>query len=524
MKDTPHANRPPLIGALLDPRRYPHAVDAVECIETHISWVLLAGEFAYKIKKPVALGFLDFSTLAARRHFCLEELRLNRATAPQLYLDVVALTGDAAAPQFGGAGPPFEYALRMRRFPQAALFDRLARCGEIGAGLVDRLAETVAAFHARTAVAGSADDHGSPDNISRPALENFAQIAGLAPPADAAAALARLRDWTAAASLKLRPAFAARKAAGCVRECHGDLHLGNIALIDGQPVAFDRIEFNAELRWIDVMSELAFLVMDFLDRGLLAQAWRCLNRYLEISGDYEGIGVLRFYLVYRAMVRAKVALIHARQPEAGALRSGEEASFMHHLQLADRFAAAQRPALVLMHGLSGSGKSTVSQTLLERLGALRVRSDVERKRLHGLLGPAHGGGAASAGLYEAATTRRTYERLAAVAEAALRAGWCTIVDATFLQRQLRNEFRRVAQRLGASFLIVSCHAGEAELRDRLKRRRVAGADASDADAEVLASQIRRQQPPGDDELCELISLDASVADTELAARVAARLM
>lgn len=197
---------------------------------------------------------------------------------------------------------------------------------------------------------------------------------------------------------------------------------------------------------------------------------------------------------------------------------------MHHLQLADRFAAAQRPALVLMHGLSGSGKSTVSQTLLERLGALRVRSDVERKRLHGLLGPAHGGGAASAGLYEAATTRRTYERLAAVAEAALRAGWCTIVDATFLQRQLRNEFRRVAQRLGASFLIVSCHAGEAELRDRLKRRRVAGADASDADAEVLASQIRRQQPPGDDELCELISLDASVADTELAARVAARLM
>jgi aminoglycoside phosphotransferase family enzyme/predicted kinase len=514
MSAKPAADTPPLIAALMEARCYPHPVGTVERIDTHISWVLLAGAFAYKIKKPVALGFLDFSTLEARRHFCAEELRLNRATAPQLYLEVVPVTGTAAAPALGGTGPAIEYALKMHRFAQDAVFDSMACRGELGPDRIDRLAAALAAFHARAAVAAPGDAHGSAPNVTQPAAENFAQISKLAPPADALALCERLRAWTAQAALQLAPAFAARKSAGRVRECHGDLHLGNIALIDGEPVPFDRIEFNPEWRWIDVMSEVAFLLMDLLDRGLAAQAWRCLDRYLAISGDYEGITVLRYYLVYRAMVRAKVALIRARQGVATDLRRDEEHVFLHHLELAAGFIAAERPGLVLMHGLSGSGKSTVSQALLELLGAVRVRSDVERKRLRV---------SAAAGLYSTGATRRTYARLAAVAETALSAGWCVIVDATFLQRAQRDEFRRLARHLGLTLLIVSCMAGEGELRERLVRRNATRSDASEADATVLARQIERQEPPGADEEGDLLVVDGGLDVAQVAARAEARL-
>lgn len=516
-----HATVPPLIAALMEPRRYPHPVEAVERLETHISWVLLAGEFAYKIKKPVALGFLDFSTLDARLHYCQEELRLNRATAPKLYLEVVTITGTETAPALGGGGVPLEYALKMRRFSQDALLDRLARRGELEATLIDRLAATVAAFHASAAVADAGSSHGSPANITRPARENFDQIAKLAP--STAASLTSVRAWTESASVRLEAAFATRKAGGCVRECHGDLHLGNIAMIDGEPTPFDCIEFNPEFRWIDVMSEIAFLVMDLLERDLAARAWRCLNRYLEISGDYDGVVVLRYYLVYRAMVRAKVALLHSRQNVGGAVRHDEEEAFAHHLRLAEKIASPGRPALVLMHGLSGSGKTTVAQMLLETLGALRVRSDVERKRLQGLAAKAHSGSAVGGGLYDAQSTERTYERLAAVAEAGLRAGWRVIVDAASLQRQRRDMFRAIARAMAVPFVIVSCQAADDVLRGRIAQRNTAREDASEATSAVLEHQLATQERLDATELAETVISDETAAAGELAAQVVLRL-
>ncbi len=283
----------PLIAALRAPQCYPHAVADVELIETHISWVLLAGAFAYKIKKPVALGFLDFSTLEARRHFCEEELRLNRRTAADIYLGILPISGRVDAPVLGGDGPPIEYALQMRRFEQSALFEVIARSGGLTAELIDSLAAMVAAFHARLPAA-TAGEHGTPANVCAPALQNFDQLAESPWPPAIAARLAALRGWTAGEAQRRDAVFRQRKAAGQIRECHGDLHLGNLALIDGHPVAFDCLEFNAELRWIDVISEAAFVMMDLFDRGCDALAWRFLDAYLAQSGDYAGIAVLRF--------------------------------------------------------------------------------------------------------------------------------------------------------------------------------------------------------------------------------------
>jgi len=516
---------PPLIAALLDPARYPHACGTVELVETHISWVLLAGDFAYKIKKPVALGFLDFSTLEARHRCCEEELRLNRRTAPGLYLDVVAIGGTPQAPAVGAGGAAIEYAVKMRRFDEAGLLDRLARNGALGAEILDRLAESIAAFHAGAAVAGAGAPFGDLRSVRDPALANFAHVAQLGPPAQDTGRLDRLRDWTAAELARLERALAARKAGGFVRECHGDLHLGNVALVDGAPTAFDCIEFNAALRWIDVMSEVAFLVMDLLDHGLEALAWRALNRYLEATGDYGGVPVLRFYLAYRAMVRAKVALIRARQGDAapGAQREAG-AAFERHLWLAERLARPAPAALVLMHGVSGSGKSWTGQRLLEATGALRVRSDLERKRLHGVAATGTSGSAVGGGIYGAEATQRTYERLAAVAAESLRAGWSVVVDAAFLRRAERDAFLALARSLGAPFALISCQAPPQVLRARIAARAAAGTDPSEADAAVLEHQLATEEHLGEDELAAaLVVRDGDPDPGSLAARLAALL-
>jgi aminoglycoside phosphotransferase family enzyme/predicted kinase len=504
-----------LIAALCDPARYPHPVAQVERLETHISWVLLAGEYAYKIKKPVDLGFLDFSTLAARKRCCEEELRLNRRTAPGLYLAVVAITGSDADPVLDGEGVAIEYAVKMRRFDQAGLLDRVAKRGELTPALVDRIAHGIADFHARIAVAARDSPFGRPDQVTAPPLANFEHIARLIGKAVNAREadmpqLERLRAWTEREGERLAPAFATRKAGGFVRECHGDLHLGNIALVDGVPTPFDCIEFNAELRWIDVMSELAFLVMDLLDHRLPAAAYRCLNAYLEATGDYDGLAVLRYYLVYRAMVRAKVACIRGHQPDLDRdARAAIEAEYRGYFHLAERLARLGGPALVLMHGLSGSGKTTVAQDLLERIGAVRIRSDVERKRLHGLAADARTQSAVASGIYGADATRRTYARLAEAAASALRARWPAIVDATFLRRTERDAFRALARELGVPFAMLSCQAPDAVLRERIVARARGGGDASEADLAVLDRQLQVQESLGDDELRDTIVLDAS---------------
>ncbi len=509
------ADQARLFAALRDPRIYPGAVDRVEAIETHISLVLLAGEHAYKVKKAVNLGFLDFCSLEARRRFCAEELRLNRRTAPDLYLDVVPITGTPDAPVLGGEGAAIEYAVRMRRFDQDNLLDRVARRGALTPQMIDAIAANAAAFHAQIVRSAPNDGFATAATAAEPALANFEHIAALVKDADDLATLGALRQWTIDAAQTLAPVFAARKAGGFVRECHGDLHLGNIALVGGKPLAFDGIEFNDAFRWIDVINEIAFLVMDLIDHRLDTLAWRLLNGYLERTGDYEGIAVLRFYLVYRAMVRAKVDCIRAHQPgleQDAQLAVARE--FDGYLALARRLAHDRRPAMVLMQGLSGSGKTTLSAVLLERMGAVRARSDVERKRLHGLAASARTGSAIGTGLYSADNSRQTYDRLLAIARAVLAAGYPVIVDATFLRRADRERFRALAADLKAPFAIAACEAPLEVLRDRVAARTRAARDASEATVEVLERQIGTRELLAPDECQSAVRLDAAVAADE----------
>ena len=514
-----------LIAALRLPERYPHAVERVELLQTHISCVLLAGDYAYKIKKPLNLGFLDFSTPAARRFFCEEELRLNRRTAPNLYLEVLAIGGSASAPVLGGGGPAIEYALKMRRFAQDALLDAMARRGALAPEHIDALAQRLAAFHAGAERAGPEQAYGTAAHILAPTLQNFAQMRPLARTPAESALLARLRDWSQREHARLAGAFDARKRAGWVRECHGDLHLGNIALLEGVPTPFDAIEFNPELRWTDVMNDIAFLAMDLLDHGLPRLAHRFLNAYLEATGDYAGVRVLRYYLVYRALVRAKVSCLRAHQPGVAALeQSGAERAVGRHLALAERLAASAPPALLIMHGVSGSGKTTVAQDTAQALGALCLRSDVERKRLHGVDARARTGAGLDAGLYAPAASERTYAHLAEIARTLLQARHPVIVDAAFLMRAQRDQFAQLARDAGAAFAIAACTAPQATLRARLAEREREARDASEAGLAVLEQQLARAEPLGADEAAHAVRFDAGrSADTVGIAALAQRL-
>ena len=469
------------IRQLLDPAAWPAADKPPRLIETHISWVILAGEFAYKVKKPVSLGFLDFSTRALRKHYCEEELRLNRRTAPELYLDVVPI-GRTAAGLRVGAEPAVDYAVKMRRFPEKARLDHCLRAGRLGPADMRELAAMIAGFHDGLAPRINRDAAFAAERASKPALNNFKylreNLGRRGPPQ-----LERVKDWGGRQIEALRPVFAARAAGGFVRECHGDLHLANLLRLEGRFRAFDCIEFDEGLRRIDTANDMAFLVMDLEahDRDDLAHA--VLSAWLEANGDYAGLQLTPYYLVFRAMVRAVVASIRQGQENGSAADAGDDDDGVaRYLDLAAALIDPPPPTLFLMHGFSGSGKTWLSERLIPALPALRVRSDLERKRLQRE-------GAIGGELYGAAATRLTYETLAAHCEAGLCAGFSMIADATFLRREPRARFLELARSLGLPAVIVDCDAAPDVLRQRLRRRAAQRRDASDADVAVLNRQL-----------------------------------
>ncbi len=490
------ANQEKLITALRDPRRYPHAVKKVRVIETHISWILLTGRYAYKIKKAVDLGFLDYSELDARRACCEEEIRLNRRTAPGIYLDTVAIGGSSESPVFG-AQAEIEYAVRMRRFASGNLMDRLLLHGKLTAQHIDRLAATIARFHAGLPAADVAAPFGTAAFIHAAAQQNIEQLNLLLTDEADRKSIATLMRASEDEFVASKSIFEERRKQDFVRECHGDLHLGNIALIHNEPVPFDGIEFNPALRWIDVMDEVAFTMMDLLHHNHPALAWRFLNAYLEAGGDYAGAAVLRFYLAYRAAVRAKVCAIRAGQSDISKRAKAHELDACRsYLALAQQCLMPQRAALIITHGLPGSGKTTFSQYALERMGAICIRSDVERKRLFGL--SALDSSRSNVGdIYGAEATERTYARLHELAHKLLQAGYTVIVDAAFLRRDERERFRALAQNLLLPFAIASLRAADTTLRERIRQRRN---DASEADVTVLEKLQAVQQPLSVDEL------------------------
>ncbi len=480
-----------MVERLKRPAAFAHAADDLQHLQTHISHVLLAGEYAYKIKKPLDLGFLDFSTGARRRFCCDEELRLNSRLAGSVYLDVVAITGTLEQPVFGGDGAVLEHAVRMRRFSQDGLLSRR----EVSADLIDRIADRCAAFHAQIPAAAATEDFGTPEAVFFPMQQNFDQIRPLVGEPDELARLDPLERWTQERYVALRDLLARRKAGGHVKECHGDMHLGNIALVDGEVVIFDGIEFNPDLRWIDTMNEVAFLVMDLEQAGRHALARRFLNRYLQLSGDYAALPLLNFYKVYRALVRAKVTAIRLGQsglPQDE--RAAVLAEYGRYVTLAETYTRPAVPALIITYGVSGSGKTHLGGRLLETMGGVRIRSDVERKRLFGLPPEADSKSEQDAGIYTPEATERTYAHMAELAKGIIEAGYGVLVDATFLKRTQRQAFVQLAADCGCPFVVLEMEASDAELRERILRRQAEGGDASEADIEVLERQLAGREP------------------------------
>lgn len=514
---------PGLPEALLRPDAWPHPVHGLRLVETHISWVFLTGDQAYKVKKPLDLGFLDFSTLERRRQACEEELRLNRRLAPDLYLDVVPIAVASGRLCVGASGEPVEYAVRMRQFPDHALLTDELSGGRLAEADLRELAVTIAAFHASLPPAPAASPAGRPEQVWAPIAQSLAQLAELGAGSDLPGGLAALSAALRARFDALLPQLAGRRAAGMIRECHGDLHLGNLVRLERGIAAFDALEFDPALRWTDVMAEVAFLLMDLCVRDRRDLAMTFLNAYLSRTGDHAGVVVLPFYLAYRALVRAKVALLAPAADGPAAASARQLASRLLEFALRPSL-QAQAPALLLVCGPSGSGKSWLSGRLATRLPAVHLRSDVERKRLAGLPELACSGSATDAGLYTPALSAATYRRLASIAAGLLAAGFHVIVDAAALKAAQRELIIDAAGSPPGGTTLVWLDGTPTLLASRIDQRAARGDDPSEASRAVLAQQLRTLEPPRDGEATRVIRLNAATGSDPdaLAARLALR--
>lgn len=476
-----------------------HAGGDVTCIETHISWVLLTADRAYKVHRAVNLGFVDFTSLAFRLQDTLAEYQLNRRSAPDLYLGVWALRSeglgitlakvDPQAPPVPGKND-IEYVLEMRRFDPGQRFDELLSHGQLTPALIDALADALVGFHQRCEVVRDPELTNVAD-LQQGIADNVKAVLDMSTESTERAVLQQHQKWLTVQSSRWHTRMAQRVEAGLLRDAHGDLHLQNICRFQGQVTLFDCLEFSPRLRCIDLMNDLGFLIMDLQAREAPRLAWRLLNRYLEQTGDYAGVALLRYFMAYRAMVRIKVALLSPNHAHTA------------YLRLVRCLMQTPMRALIITHGLSGSGKTTVTHGLVETLGAIRLRSDVERQRLFGRQS------AGRSQRYTPETTEQIYTHLANQAKDLLVSGHIVVVDATFLSRSQRDRFRAVARCCEVPFVILHCQADNAILHDRVEARVQAGHDASEADTAVLDAQLRHDEPLGADEMADAITLQTA---------------
>lgn len=497
------------IQNLLVPEVYPHPVGQIELLETHISCIVLTGEFAYKIKKPVDLGFVDYTTLERRKRFCELEVKLNRRFAPDIYLGVVPIFKTATGFRIGDSclenmpkrmvgSSVFEYAVKMKQFPQDAIVASRLADPSLSNDSVEAFGRYVARFHDSIEIVDADLPFVQPAQITHDASDNFEFLLDSLAGDRRFRQLEKIEYWTNEQATRLEPKFGERLRSGKVRRCHGDLHLKNIIQVDGRLLAFDGIEFNEAFQCVDVLNEIAFPVVDFWARDRADLAWRLLNSYLEQTGEYADLDVLRFYLVYRAMVRAKVAWLNpgnhteARRTEYATSDNPDDpfaGPWDKYLRAAAYFAFEMQPSLSITHGFSGSGKSTVAMNMIAVEGGIRIRSDVERSRLmSSSIGEAK---------YSKAMSQRVYGHLLGLAKSSVQSGFPIIVDATFLQQKRRMPFQQLAEQLDVEYRIIDCQAPFNELCRRLRLREN---DPSEADVNVLQAQMKNHDPIGDNEL------------------------
>ncbi len=479
-----------LVDSLMSPAAFSHPVSAIELIETHISWVILTDDHAYKIKKPIALDFLDFRDLERRKFYCEEEIRLNQPWAPDIYLDVAPITIDNGQPRFNGRGTPIEYAVRMRRFDQTSRLDAQLERGQLSVADMKELGRNIAERHTAAPVV----DASQRDRVVRLTKEfiwdNYSALDGAIDEAE----LISLREWTQRELRGLESILWQRFDEGYVRDCHGDLHLANLVRLPDGITTFDCIEFNSDLRHIDVACDIAFLVMDLVERRRHDLAAHFLNRYLESTGDYGSMKLLSLYFVYRCLVRAKVAVILSKERDTNDAAEADLAEAHRYCAMAKRQVALRTSYLVIMSGLSGSGKTRVSGQLMAVMPAIRIRSDLERKRIFGLTETEDSASDLESGIYTSEASKLVYQRLYEIARMILEAGHNVILDAAFLKVADRAEAISVATDLGLPCILLEVTAPTEVLRERIRQRSLRRNDASEAGLEVLEHQLATAEP------------------------------
>jgi len=497
-----------LITLLCNPSVYEHEVSDISVIETHISWIILTGDYAYKIKKPIHFSFVDFSTLEKRQFYCHEEMRLNSRLAPDLYLSIVDITGDPENPSFKNTGKTIEFAVKMRQFSQKSMLSYLSAQNLLRKQHIKDMVNEIAKFHLQIDRVSAEGIIGTPDNIHYWAKDNFEQIESKLEDQEDLAVLKVIKGWVEREYSKRYIQFHQRRNLGFVRECHGDMHLGNMVLIEDKVTIFDCIDFNEQLRWIDVISEVAFVVMDLHERKHSDYAYQFMSWYLQHTGDYKGFIVFPYYFVYRAIVRAKVAMLRMAQSSITDIQKKTiQKEFKLYIELAENYIKKRKATLVITYGLSGSGKSTYSELLVGPLGAIQIRSDIERKRLYGYSAAENTTSGTDKNIYSKQSSKETYEYLAIIAEHVISSGHSVIIDACFLHREQRNKFRILASELQVPLIILEFNATVDTLKQRIVARAEDRNEPSEADVDVLNHQLQKSSPLRRDEKMNSIAIN-----------------
>lgn len=492
-----------LIVQMQQPEFYSHAVTKIELLQTHASYVLLTGNYAYKLKKNVNFGFLDYSTLAKRKYFLDTELSLNQKIAPKLYLEVVPISNCQGRFVLGNSDNIVEYVLKMRQFPQENLFSNLLAAGKLSRDCLVELGKVVAQFHHSAKTNDYISSFGTVDRIQAAFEENYQQSRKYIGIVQTKEQFKATKAYTDSFFSNRQELFRARVKQHKIKECHGDLHLKNICLWQDKIQLFDRIEFNEAFRFVDTMYDVAFTVMDLCARKKLDLANAFLNSYLEYTGDWTGLLLLPLYLSRQAYVRAKVnsfLLDDSQVSQADKAAARKTAS--EYYRQADRYTQNQSGSLILMSGLSGSGKSTVARQIALNEGAIQIRSDAVRKHLARI--PLDRSGQDS--LYSAQMTQKTYARLLELGITLAQAGYKVILDAKYDRHALRQEAISQAKANNLPLKIIHCTAPLSVLRDRINQRQN---DVSDATADLIASQQQNAEAFTTEEQAYVTTVDTS---------------
>lgn len=513
---------PAVIQAMLKPDLYPHPVrEPIQLLQTHISYVVLTGEFAYKVKKPLDFGFLNYATLDKRKFYCHEELRLNQRGAPELYLDVVPFFQAGDRVQFEPSGEPIEYAVKMLQFPQATLLSEMYERGAVTEELVLELAKVIADYHQHSETSEYIRTFGTIPAIRQSIDENYDQTETYIGGPQTQEQFDATRAYTDRFFAEEANLFAQRVAENRVRECHGDIHLRNICYWKDKLHLFDCIEFNEPFRFVDVMFDIAYVVMDFAIRDRPDLCALFLNTYTEQTGDWAGIEILPLYVSRQSYVRAKVTSFMLDDPSVSAAAQAQASeTAAQYYRLAWECTRSRQGRIVLMSGLSGSGKSTVARMLSQQTGAICIRSDAVRKHLAGIALDSRGDteGATFSGIYTPEMTQKTYARLLELGIKLARRGETVILDATFDRFTHRHQACARAQAARVPLHILSCQADIEVLKSRLRERQ---GDIADATVTYLADQQRLFEPLTAAEMARTTVVDTQLDLATLQERVQA---